>query len=97
MIRTLPIDAADHNWRPSDDQWQQRRFGQWQLLPIASPALQYAEAISLLAKHLFQSESLEDARLKPHYFTRNRPLSFPTVLPSFLPGVQGAVRESLIN
>jgi hypothetical protein len=38
---------------------------------------------------------LEGARLKPKYFTRDRTLSFPTVLTFLLSGVQGAVQAEL--
>jgi hypothetical protein len=38
---------------------------------------------------------LESARLKPKHFTRDRTLSFPTVLTFLLSGVQGAVQSEL--
>jgi hypothetical protein len=43
----------------------------------------------------FSQELLEGARLKPKYFTRDRTLSFPTVLTFLLSGVQGAVQAEL--
>ncbi|MBO3701939.1 MAG: IS4 family transposase [Candidatus Accumulibacter sp.] len=44
---------------------------------------------------MFSQELLEGARLKPKYFTRDRTLSFPTVLTFLLSGVQGAVQAEL--
>ena len=38
---------------------------------------------------------MESARLKPQYFTRDRVLSFPTVLTFLLSSVQGAVQSEL--
>lgn len=38
---------------------------------------------------------LENARLKPQFFTRNRTLSFPTLLTFLLSGLQGAVQSEL--
>lgn len=44
---------------------------------------------------LFSKELLASARLRPHDFTRQRSLSFPTVLAFLLTGVQGAVQSEL--
>ena len=42
---------------------------------------------------MFSQELLESSRLKPHFFTRNRLLTFPTVLTFLLSGLQSAVQS----
>lgn len=44
---------------------------------------------------MFSNDLLENARLTPHFFTRERLLSFPTVLTFLLSGLQGAVQSEL--
>ena len=45
--------------------------------------------------YLFSNELLENARLEPEFFTRNRTLNFPTVLTFLLSGLQSAVQSEL--
>ncbi len=47
------------------------------------------------SKYLFSRELLESVRLKPHFFTRDRVLTFPTVPTFLLSGLQSAVQAEL--
>lgn len=47
------------------------------------------------SNYLFSNELLDSSRLRPHFFTRNRTLNFPTVVTVLLSGLQSAVQSEL--
>lgn len=49
----------------------------------------------MFSKYLFSNELLKTARPRPVFFTRQRTLTFPTILTFLLSGLQGAVQSEL--
>jgi hypothetical protein len=62
---------------------------------MPSLTLKYSNVINALARYLSSQELMENSRLDPRHFTRDRKLTFPVILSFLLSGVQGAVQSEL--